>query len=747
MNSVCLVSSSLLGPTKNGGVGTAITYLACELEKGGFDVTILFNGGIQCETEKYWTDKYLDMGIKFVYLPTWVKENYSNSTVSDHNWWTWRSYWTYQFILNSKFDIAHFPETCGYAFHTIQARRTTDLLNDLKVIVTMHSSTEWLKEGMEQFHLEDGYEDRANLLYLKLNYAERYTCQYCDLLLAPSAHMFKWAINRGWSLCENRKVAFNAYSSSIAGADTKDIDYNHFIFFGRLEKCKGIDIFCAAVNELAKRVDSDKEIKISFLGRNASVDGMLATEYIETNLNADIEREVHTEFDTFQAMEYIKSTGGVCVMSSNLDNSPYAIVECIENGIPFICSNTGGIPELVNENVLFDTNIESLLEKMISIRLVDFKKLEHKYSYIEANSNLVKIHKDILNINESKTSMESKLVSICIAYKNQSIFIYDLLDAIFSNTYKNIEIIIAEEEEKLKRDRIGKINLCNVPIKYVYNCGHTKGAAYNLCVENACGEYLLFINPEDTMQRDYIETLVKACQKASLNAAATLSKIIYGIGNVDLKENTHNMIMIPFGMNMELALFENTYSQSSFIVEKNAFEKTNGFREMNEAGIEWEFFNQLCSNGMKTDVVPVVGFRERDIIPKLINIMCYSKKISYQSHKYAVEPLLKEMPKYMRFFFEEWAFGRYYKEVLTKDRKSRFKYEAIDKKDFIDIHTHNLQIKNLNDRISGLNRQIKLLTQQRDNCVLGMANYENSFFWKISSPIRKILDLLRRSKK
>ncbi len=750
MDSICLISSSLLGPTKNGGVGTAITYLACELEKSGFDVTILFTGGIQCETEGYWIDKYRDMGIKFLFLPTWVKENYWESTVSDHNWWTWRSYWTYQFLLNHAFDIAHFPETCGYAFHTIQAKRTTDLLKGLKVVVTMHSSTEWLKEGMHQFHLEDGHEDRANLLYLKLNYAERYTCRYCDYLLAPSEDMFQWAIRKGWILCRNRAVAFNAYSSSVSAAFCAEIDYDHFIFFGRLEKRKGIDIFCSAMNELfrVKYQNEPDTLKVSFLGKNAQVNGIMATEYIAQNLDAGIVSQIHTDFDTFQALEYIKETSGICVMSSLLDNSPYSIVECIVNKIPFICSDTGGIPELVNEAVLFHITSESLLEKILSIRSIDFNGLKHKYSLFAANSNLVKIHKDIASIEEQGHEIRAGLVSVCIAYKNQSIFILDLLNSIFSNTYTKIEIIIAEEQENsLDRIKIQEMNTMGCPIRYVCNNSHSKGEGYNLCAKEAKGEYLLFIHAEDIMQSDYIRLLVAACQQASLDAVSTLSKKIFGIGNVDLKEKTRNLIMIPFGMNRQLALFENTYTQSSFLISKRAFTEVGGFAKTNDAGIEWQFFNRFCEKGLEMDVAPVVGFRERDIAPELQDKLCYPKKITYLSHENAIEPLLSNMPGYMRSFFYEWALGRYYEEVLTKNAKSRFSYEASAKITYMDMKTYNQKVKNLNGKVTCLEQKTQSLTAQRDNLMTGISNYENSFFWKMTMPMRKILDILKGSGK
>lgn len=750
MKKACLVTSSLVGPTKNGGVGTAISYLAIELEKAGFDVTILFNGIIQCETEQYWIQQYSELHIKFQWLQSYVQENYGESGVSDQNWWTWRSYWTYRYLEKHDFDIAHFPETCGYAYHTIQAKRTTNLFKNMKIVVTMHSSTEWLKEGMDVFHLEDGDEDRANLLYLKLNYAERYTCQYCDYLLAPSEFMFQWAIKRGWTLCEKREVAFNAYSTMLDKTYSEAIDYDHFIFFGRMEKQKGIDSFCECMNKLydSQYKETECALKVSFLGRNAMVDGMRATEYIDKNLNKAIQTEIHTDYDTFQAMEYIKQSNGICVMSSSLDNSPYSIVECIENCIPFVCSKTGGIPELVNEKILFDPGADTLYEFLTNIKNIDFRKIRHKYSFVTANKNLVEIHKRICDMKIQESEFEKPLVSVCVAYRAQSIFIYDMLQSIFENSYPNIEIIIALEDDRcFEKEEVEQFNFRNITIKYVDNTKKTKGHGYNICAQVACGKYLLFINPEDIMEKDYIEKCVYGIQKSESDAVATHSKKIFGIGRCNLIPGIRNVVNIPIGQNKELSLFENTYSDSSFMVSKEAFDLVGGFEEGDSSGLEWNFMNRLSVKRAKMEVIPICGFRIRDVAPELRNKICYPNLITCSAHKMAIAPLLEEMPDYMHYFLYHWCLGRYYEEVLTKSNKSRFQYLSTAKKRKVELSIHNSQVRELRAKIANLENQISVLNMRCNDFLTGINNYEESFFWKITKPCRKVLDMVRRNKK
>jgi hypothetical protein len=61
------------------------------------------------------------------------------------------------------------------------------------------------------------------------------------------------------------------------------------------------------------------------------------------------EARFETELDRAGAIDQLKQPGTLAVMPSLLENSPYAVAECIEHGIPFLAANVGGTPELVAE--------------------------------------------------------------------------------------------------------------------------------------------------------------------------------------------------------------------------------------------------------------------------------------------------------------------------------------------------------------------------------------------------------------
>src|SRR6185436_20663025 len=68
--SVCIVSNEIIGPHKNGGIGTAMTGLAEHLANIGCRVTILYTGAVFAPHVALggWKRLYAEIGIEFVSL-------------------------------------------------------------------------------------------------------------------------------------------------------------------------------------------------------------------------------------------------------------------------------------------------------------------------------------------------------------------------------------------------------------------------------------------------------------------------------------------------------------------------------------------------------------------------------------------------------------------------------------------------------------------------------------------------------
>ncbi len=103
------------------------------------------------------------------------------------------------------------------------------------------------------------------------------------------------------------------------------------------------------------------------------------------------------------------------------------------------------------------------------------------------------------------------LVSIIIPSYNSSDYLGRCLDSIFNQTYKNIETILVDdgssEDEYQKTEMFAK-KYKTVRLFRQKNSG--QGVARNLALAKAQGEWVLFLDSDDSMGTTFVENLVKS---------------------------------------------------------------------------------------------------------------------------------------------------------------------------------------------------------------------------------------------
>lgn len=103
------------------------------------------------------------------------------------------------------------------------------------------------------------------------------------------------------------------------------------------------------------------------------------------------------------------------------------------------------------------------------------------------------------------------LVSIIIPVKNNGIYAVKLLKTLRKDPYENLEIIFVDDgskdgtPEKIK-DVVIEEKLRNVKLFREDHEGIE--AARNLGIEKSSGEYIIFLNPEDTIDENFITALM-----------------------------------------------------------------------------------------------------------------------------------------------------------------------------------------------------------------------------------------------
>jgi glycosyltransferase involved in cell wall biosynthesis len=350
---ICIVTGELEGPYLNGGIGTTNRALAIVLRSLGYEVDILYTnverGTPFCFRGKFadYVEAYRDLGIRLVCIDHRGERRDGLA----------RSYLAMRHLLSERYQLAFFDDFEGTGFYSALARRTGNpLMRETRICVTTHSSFEWL--------LNVGQPVRTTFDTIPLLEMERRSVELADSVRAPSAYILRKYRSFGWKIPENSIVLPNFVSGGgNQVAARKRVPVDEIVFFGRLETRKGLDIFCRAIDRLKYKLSGKA---VTFLGRSTPE----TARHLLLRASAwPFPVRLLDNYDRDQALRYLKGDGRLAVMTPVEDNSPSTILECLEEGIPFIASSGSGGVELLDEEAqhanTFEPTVDRLCQKLI----------------------------------------------------------------------------------------------------------------------------------------------------------------------------------------------------------------------------------------------------------------------------------------------------------------------------------------------------------------------------------------------
>jgi glycosyltransferase involved in cell wall biosynthesis len=356
---VCIVSSGFLGPVKNGGIGTATSGLARQLVSDGHHVTILYTyvgNGKPVSGDKpwqYWVTKLAEEGITLQHIPL----------EDDYRAWRTASWLVKEFIGEENFDLVYFDDHFGSGYYSLLAKRAglEPFCHQLHCLIT-HGSVEWI------FNINDYYASRpSDVEWMGL---ERRSVELADVVLAPSDYLLREYEKYGWALpVHTYHQPYPIFGNQSPKDFKRILPITELVFFGRLEVRKGLWLFCEALERLAERFpDTD----VTFMGRVTEFSGISsALQIVNRSAQWPYRTRLFSDFDQDQALSYLRSPGKLAVMPSLADNSPCAVYECMEAGIPFVSTLGSGIEELIDQTcwdaVLVEPSVKSLTNKLSDI--------------------------------------------------------------------------------------------------------------------------------------------------------------------------------------------------------------------------------------------------------------------------------------------------------------------------------------------------------------------------------------------
>ncbi|MGP1282090.1 MAG: glycosyltransferase family 4 protein [Parasphingopyxis sp.] len=348
---VLIATEEIVGPVRNGGIASTYYHLARGLAADGHDVTVCYLKGreVENETAEHWVDHYAKFGIAFVPLPDLGEPLAAASS-------KWQARWLsfYRWLRDTdRFDVVHSSEWRGGAFYALQAKRLGLAFQDTLFVTKTSSPYIWNR------HYQMQPIDNVDLLIA--SFAEQKCVEWADMVVGGSAHLLSFMDHIGYALPEGRTfVQPNIVDFAEVTVEDKRpqrafgdrIDTRELVFFGRLEPRKGLDLFVLAVDMLlAQGVAIDR---VTFLGKPgeplATQQGMMPLDFIREHAKRwPFPADIVTDLNQPDALSLMCSRDMIAVMPSLIENSTMAVYEALVHKIPFVASEVGGTPELIDE--------------------------------------------------------------------------------------------------------------------------------------------------------------------------------------------------------------------------------------------------------------------------------------------------------------------------------------------------------------------------------------------------------------
>lgn len=635
---ICIATFSLVGPTKNGGIATADTALAEALVSAGHKVTVLYlwDQVVQSLTIDHWVQVYRERGIELVPLPTpemkispTMQSKFVRVSYSAYLWLKER---------DGLFDAVHFHEWHGAGYYTVLAKHQGLAFAKTVLFTTIHCPA--------LFYLDGSGILLSSENYLVSDFLERKQVELSDIVVSPSKFMLRWVQANNWKLPHNTFVQQNILSDSVfqlmeessTSYDSSIRTVEEFVFFGRLEVLKGLFQFLEALDILAVEVRAGKtrNFSVSFMGNPNLGAGNNVTEIILARAKAKnwpflpsfLTNKLQPE-----AISYLhERPGRVAIMPSLVENSPYAIVECIALRIPFMSSDAGGISELIDpkyhKSVLFVPRPKSIADKLRNALLNGISVAEgtvnpklNRELWMQWHSAVFEALLGSKRGSETLKTNLTPLVTICMAHHNRGSLLLKTLDAILAQDYPNFELVIVDDGsdnpialstlKMVERDysksrfylkKLGKGGLNR--FKLVRQENSFPGAARNRAVGHANGDFVIFLDDDDIPRPTWLSTMVKVALKTNSDVVTSMCDFFYGkeIPNENLQPNPR---WVTLGDAADIGLFENVFGAYAALVRKEVFWKIGGFSEDYGSTYEdYEFLANAVLSGFKLELVP-----------------------------------------------------------------------------------------------------------------------------------------------
>jgi len=191
---------------------------------------------------------------------------------------------------------------------------------------------------------------------------------------------------------------------------------------------------------------------------------------------------------------------------------------------------------------------------------------------------------------------ENPLVSIVVRTRDRPKLLEKALRSINAQTYRPIEVVLVNDggcdlSEEILRDILKDVSLNYIRLKD--NVGRAR--AGNIGIENAKGDYIGFLDDDDELYPEHLETLTSFLFSSDYKIAYTDSLMVYKdyIGETNVKGNYKTELAFSEDFNYDKLLFENYIPFMCLLFNRDVLIASGGFDSSLELYEDWDLLIRI----------------------------------------------------------------------------------------------------------------------------------------------------------
>lgn len=224
------------------------------------------------------------------------------------------------------------------------------------------------------------------------------------------------------------------------------------------------------------------------------------------------------------------------------------------------------------------------------------------------------------------------LVSVCVPTYNGQKYLLEALNSVKNQTYKNIELVISDNNSTDETTKIIKefIDKSDITVTFVNNNILGIGSNWNNCITHSKGKFIKFLFQDDVLMAECIEKMLKPFKDPKLGMSYCNKELI---GNPSPTYQLESDALFDFFKDFKAKEFighESFYSQPRnkigeppcLLIKKSVFDTIGHYNTKLKQSLDYEFSYRLAQK-----------FEVKSVNEKLVQFRIHDNQTSNKNSK------------------------------------------------------------------------------------------------------------------